>query len=167
VLCDRRVLWGTPARPLPLPDGATGPRLLEALAAQAFLHSPPTGFEEDTVLRQDGRRHDRLNIRGAAIAPISALGRWAAAVAGSEETATPERLAVAAAAGVLGEEQAASLAEAFELALELQIVHQLQQLAAGQDPDDLLDPAAMSALTRDHLRSLFRAVSAVSRELRP
>jgi CBS domain-containing protein len=167
VLCDRRVLWGTPARPLPLADGATRPRLLEALAAQAFLHSPPTGFEEDAVLRQDGRRHDRLNIRLAAIAPISALGRWAAAVAGSEETATPERLAVAAAAGVLSEEQASSLAEAFELALELQIVHQLQQLAAGQDPDDLLDPAAMSALTRHHLRGLFRAVSAVSRELRP
>ncbi|MGH2870486.1 MAG: putative nucleotidyltransferase substrate binding domain-containing protein [Solirubrobacteraceae bacterium] len=166
VLFDRRVLWGTPERPLPLADEVTRPRLLEALAAQAFLHSPPTGFEEGTVLRQDGRRADRLNIRLAAIAPISALGRWAAAIAGSDETATPERLAVAAAAGVLGEEQAASLAEAFELALELQIVHQLQQLAAGHDPDDLLDPAAMSALTRHNLRGLFRTVSAVRRELR-
>ncbi len=167
VLCDRRVLWGTPARSLPLADGATRPRLIEALAAQAFLHSPPTGFEEDTVLRHDGRRADRLNIRLAAISPISALGRWAAAVAGSDETATPERLAVAAAAGVLSEEQASSLAEAFEVALELQVVHQLQQLAAGQDPDDLLDPAAMSGLTRHNLRGLFRTVSAVSRELRP
>jgi CBS domain-containing protein len=167
VLADRRVLWGTPDQPLPVADGAARTRLLEALAAHAFFHSPPTGFEAGTVLRQDGKRTDRLDIRLAAIAPISALGRWAAAMAGSEETATPERLRGAVVAGVLADEQAASLAEAFELALELQIVHQLQQLAAGQKPDDLLNPAAMSALTRHNLRGVFRAVSAVTRELRP
>ena len=166
VLADRRVLWGTPEQPLPVADGPARTRLLAALAAHAFFHSPPTGFEEGAVLRQDGKRTDRLDIRLAAIAPISALARWGAAIAASEETATPDRLRVAAAAGVLGEEQAINLAEAFELALELQIVHQLQQLAAGEEPDDLLDPAAMSALTRHNLRGVFRAVSAVTRELR-
>jgi CBS domain-containing protein len=68
---------------------------------------------------------------------------------------------------VLRETQAQTLAEAFELALELRIVHQLEQLAAGEVPDDLLDPARMSPLTRSHLRDVFRAVSAVTRELRP
>jgi CBS domain-containing protein len=58
------------------------------------------------------------------------------------------------------------LSEAFELALELRIVHQLEQLTAGQPPDDLLDPAAMSPLTRGHLRDVFRAVRTVTRELR-
>jgi len=167
VLADRRVLWGTPSAPLPTADGPARARLLSALAAQAFFHSPPTGFDDEGVLRQDGKRTERLDIRLAAIAPITALGRWASAVAGGEETATPERLRVAAQAGVLSEEQAVSLTEAFELALELQIVHQLGQLAAGEEPDDLLDPASMSALTRHNLRGVFRAVSAVIRELRP
>ena len=44
-------------------------------------------------------------------------------------------------------------------------MHQLEQIAAGRAPDDLLDAAAMSPLTRGHLRDVFRAVSAVQREL--
>jgi CBS domain-containing protein len=139
--------------------------LLALLRAPASVPSPPTGFEADSVLRADGRRADRLDVRAAAIAPISALGRWAGASAGSDELATPERLRAAADAGVLDGETAATLADAFEIALELQIRHHLHQLAADARPDDLLDPSGLSALTRDHLRAVFRAVSAASREL--
>jgi CBS domain-containing protein len=80
---------------------------------------------------------------------------------------TPERLAAAAAEGVLSDDQAATLSEAFELALELRIVHHLERLAAEEEVDDLLDPRAMTPLTRDRLRDVFRAVSAVAGELRP
>jgi CBS domain-containing protein len=165
VLADRRPLWGTPVQPLPGVEGVARERLLGALANDAFTASAPTGFDADSVLRLDGRRSDQLNIRLAAIIPIAALGRWAAALADSEETSTPERLRAAAADGVLRESQAATLAEAFEYALELRIVHQLEQLEASVPPDDLLDPAAMSPLTRSYLRDVFRAVGAVMREL--
>jgi CBS domain-containing protein len=171
VLADRRALWGTPREPLPVVNRVTPPaahsRLIDALATRAFHHDLPTGFDADTVLGFDGSRHDRLNIRLAAIVPIASLGRWAAAVAGTGEGSTPERLRAAAAEGVLGESQAQTLSEAFELVLELRIAHQLERLAAGERADDLLDPAAMSPLTRGHLRDVFRAVSTVTRELRP
>ena len=165
VLADRRALWGTPAQPLPVVDGLARDRLLGVLASDAFTVSAPTGFEADTVLLLDGQRSDRLNIRQAAIIPIAALGRWAAAVADSEESSTPERLRAAAVEGVLRESQAATLAEAFDFALQLRIDHQLEQIAASEPPDDLLDPAAMSPLTRSYLRDVFRAVGAVVREL--
>ncbi|HET9103049.1 MAG TPA: putative nucleotidyltransferase substrate binding domain-containing protein [Solirubrobacteraceae bacterium] len=165
VVADRRVLWGTPARALPHPDGADRDRILAQLRAQAAVASPPTGFEAGAVLRADGRRDERLDVRAAAVAPISALGRWAAAKAGSDELATPDRLRAAAQAGVMDAETAATLADAFSVALELQFGHQLQQLAAGERPDDLLDPAAMSALTRDHLRAAFHAVTTAIRGL--
>jgi CBS domain-containing protein len=167
VLADRRALWGTPSEPLPLADGVARARLLEALAVDAFGHSPPTGFDADTVLALDGARRDRLDIRLAAIVPIAALGRWAAAVAGDGEGSTPDRLRIAAQAGVLREGQAQTLSEAFELSLALRMVHHMGQLEAGEPLDDLLDPAAMSPLTRGHLRDVFRAVSTVTRELRP
>jgi CBS domain-containing protein len=167
VLADRRALWGTPVEPLPLADGAARARLLGALAEHAFGHSPPTGFDADTVLALDGARRDRLDIRLAATVPIAALGRWAAAVAGNGEGSTPDRLRTAAEAGVLRESQAQTLSEAFELSLELRIVHHMEQLAAGEPLDDLLDPAAMSPLTRGHLRDVFRAVSTVTQELAP
>jgi len=167
VLADRRTIWGTPTEPLPVLDPGTRPDLIAALATRAFAHDPPTGFDADTVLRRDGSRRDRLDIRLAAVVPIASLGRWAAAAAGTGEGSTLERLLAAARAGVLSDGQAQTLSEAFELALELRIVHQLEQLASGQPPDDLLDPAVMSPLTRGHLRDVFRAVSAVTRELRP
>jgi CBS domain-containing protein len=166
VLADRRVLWGTPVEPLPLPEGPARDPVLRALAAQAFTPALPTGFDAEAVLTREGR-HSRLNLRSAAIVPIAGIARWAAAAADAGEGSTPERLRAAADAGVMAADHAQTLTEAFELALELRIMHQLDQIAAGETPDDMLDAAALSALTRARLRDVFHAVSAVARELRP
>jgi CBS domain-containing protein len=166
VLADRRVLWGTPLEPLPLADGGPRQALIDALAERAFMRALPTGFDEDAVITEAGR-HALLNVRDAAIMPIASIASWAATVAGAGEGSTPERLRNAADAGVLRTDQAQTLIESFELALELRIVHQLEQIAAGDAPDDLIDAAALSSLTRGHLRDVFHAVSTVARELRP
>ena len=166
VLADRRVLWGTPTEPLPLAEGEPRVALLRALATRAFTRTLPTGFDAEAVLTSDGR-HRRLNVREAAIVPIALIASWAAATADAGEGSTPERLRSAAGAGALRPAQAQTLTEAFELALELRIVHQLDQIAAGETPDDLLDASAMSSLTRGHLRDVFHAITAVARELAP
>ncbi len=166
VISDRRVLWGTPTEPMPLADGPDRDRVLAALAMRAFERTLPTGFHAGMVLGLDGT-HDRLNVRETATAPIAAIARWAAAMAGADGGTTPERLRAASAEGVLGAGQAQTLSEAFELALELRIIHHLEQIADGRPPDDLLDPAEMSPLSRGHLREVFRSVSAVVRQLQP
>jgi CBS domain-containing protein len=178
VLADRRLLWGTPVDPLPVAQDGPRERLLAALASEAFTRSLPTGFDAGAVLGLDGR-HEQLNLREAAIVPIAAIARWAAAVAdaaegpaprrprAAAEGSTPERLRAAAGAGVLTADQAQTLAEAFELVLELRIVHQMEQIAAGRPPDDVLDPATMTPLSRGHLREVFRAVSSIVRRLAP
>ena len=166
VVADRRPLWGTPREPLPVLDGgADGARLLGALARRALAHSPPTGFGSTAVLGLEGRRSDRLDIRAAAIVPIVEFARWAGAAAGRTEGSTLDRLRAAAAAGVVDEADARTLADAFEIVYELRVAHHMEQLAAGEAADDLLDPAVMSALTRSHLRDVFRAVTAVQRTL--
>jgi CBS domain-containing protein len=167
VLADRRLLWGTPREPLPVASGVERARLLEALAARARAHSPPTGFGEAAVLGLDGRRSDRLDIRRAAVAPIVDLASWAGVAAGRTEGSTLDRIEAASAAGVLTGADARTLADAFELVYELRVAHHMEQLAAGEAVDDLLDPAVMSALTRSHLRDVFRALAAVQRTLRP
>jgi CBS domain-containing protein len=179
VLADRRVLWGRPVQALPTPGNAE--RIVTLLAHRAFATALPTGFDVDAVLTPEGR-HDRLDIREAAIVPIAAIARWAAALValgspGEPEAdregalgrggSTPQRLSAAARAGILRDDQAQTLSEAFGLALELRIVHQLELIELGRKPDDLLDPALMSPLTRSHLRDVFRAVETVARELRP
>jgi CBS domain-containing protein len=166
VLVERRPLWGTPREPLPVVEGPTRTRVLAALARRALAAHPPTGFDGDSVLEHDGTRSNWLDIRGAAVIPIVELARWAGACVGATEGSTPERLASAAQDGVLSAADARTLTDAFGLALELRIDHQLEQQAAGAAPDDWLDPRALSPLTRDHLRDVFRAVAAVQRTLR-
>jgi CBS domain-containing protein len=166
VLVDRRPLWGTPRDPLPVPAGPAREQVLAALRARALAFAPPTGFDEGGVLASDGRRHDQLDIRLAAVAPIVELARWAGVAAGAEEGSTLDRLRAASDAGILREADALTLSDAFELALELRIDHQMQQLAAGLPADDLLQTSAMSPLTRGHLRDVFRAITAVQQELR-
>jgi CBS domain-containing protein len=166
VLVERRALWGTPREPLPSPHERDRARLLAALARRALAYTPPTGFDPGAVLEADGTRSTSLDIRRAAVIPIVELGRWAGAAAGVIGGSTPERLRAAVPAGVLEREEAETLADAFDLALELRIAHHLEQLAAGCDPDDSIDPEAISPLTRDYLRDVFRAVSAVQRRLR-
>jgi CBS domain-containing protein len=165
VLVERRVLWGTPRDPLPVAEGEEHERVVGALLRRALDYSPPTGFDADRVLELDGTRSDILDIRRAAVIPIVELARWAGAAAGVVEGSTPDRLRAAGAADVLDDGDAQTLVDAFELALELRIDNHMRQLAQGAAPDDRIQTADISPLTRDYLRDVFRAVTAVQRRL--
>jgi CBS domain-containing protein len=165
VLVERRVLWGTPRDPLPVAEGEERDRVVGALLRRALDYGPPTGFDADRVLELDGTRSDILDIRRAAVIPIVELARWAGAAAGVVEGSTPDRLRAAGTAGVLDDGDAQTLVDAFELALELRIDHHMRQLAQGAAPDDRIQIASISPLTRDYLRDVFRAVTAVQRRL--
>jgi CBS domain-containing protein len=166
VLIERRALWGTPIDPLPEPEGTIREEVVAALARRALTAVPPTGFDADSVLEADGTNSDRLDIRVAAVAPIVELARWGSAAAGVFEGSTPERLLAAGHGGALSEGEARTLADAFDLALELRIGHHMGRIGAGQPPDDEIEPAEISPLMRDYLRDVFRAVTSVQRRLR-
>jgi CBS domain-containing protein len=166
VLVERRVLWGTPREPLPVAEGRHRDLVLAALAARALAYGPPTGFDGDAVIESDGTRTDHLDLRRAAVIPIVELARWAGAAAGAVDGSTSERLAAAAGSAVLTDADARTLSDAFELALDLRIRHHMGQLAAGSKPNDSIEIGDLSPLMRDHLRDVFRAVTAVQRRLR-
>ncbi|MHB8693230.1 MAG: putative nucleotidyltransferase substrate binding domain-containing protein [Solirubrobacteraceae bacterium] len=165
VLIDRRPLWGTAEQALPVAGPTQREAMLEELAMAMHEYAPPTGFDGSALLDLAGRRSERFDIRRAAIAPIVALARWGALKAGCTDGSTLERLSAAAASGVYSEADARTLADAFELAYQLRIDHQLQQIAAGKPPDEIIDTAKLSGLTRSHLRDVFRAVTTTQRNL--
>jgi CBS domain-containing protein len=165
VMFDRRLLFGTPREPPPRPPEPRRAELIEALKATALAATPPTGFDADAVLEVGGIRRESIDIRLAAVAPITLIGRWAGAAAGLTGGSTPERLEAGGTAGVISPSDAETLRDAFELAFELRLAHHMQQLAGGEQPDDLVEPAAMSPLARGHLRDVFRAVASVQRGL--
>jgi CBS domain-containing protein len=85
--------------------------------------------------------------------------------AGVTSASTIERLRAAGTASTLPPADARTLEDAFELIAALRMQHQVRQVRAGEPPDDYVDPAELSALTRSHLKEAFRAVASVQKRV--
>lgn len=165
---DARPVWGVRAAPEVAEvfrDARRHPDMLRLLGRYALAHRPPTGFLRDFVVEHSGARRGLLDLKQGGLVPIVDLARWAGMTAGVTSASTPARLRAAAAAGTLGAHAAATLEEAFHLVLQLRLAHQVEQLRAGKEPDDLVRPRDLSQVTRVSLREAFRAVAAVQRRI--
>jgi CBS domain-containing protein len=136
--------------------------LLRRVAAAALAERPPTGFRRHRVLFWSGERKV-LDIKKAGLLPIEALARWSGLAAGVGAASTRARLEASEVAGTLDSEDAAILRDAFELVCELRMEHQVEQLRAGSEPDNLIQPESLAPLTRKALKEAFRAVAGVQR----
>jgi CBS domain-containing protein len=166
VVVDSRPVWGIHTG-VSLAEGFRDarrhPALLRQLARFALSFRPPTGFLRGLVVEHSGEHRGRLDLKHGGLVPIVDLARWAGMAAGVTSASTPERLRAAAAAGTLSAADAATLADAFELVMGLRVQHHVQQIEAGSEPDDYIDPATLSPLTRRYLKEAFRAVASVQK----
>ena len=168
LVVDGRLVWGIRTGP-PVPDvfrdAHRNPDLLRLLARFALSHRPPTGFLRGLVVEDSGEHRGRLDLKHGGMVPIADLARWAGLAAGVTSASTPARLRAAAQAGTLDAVDARMLEEAYALIQGLRLAHQVDQLRGGEEPDDFLDPAALSPLTRSSLKEAFRAVAGVQRRI--
>ena len=168
VLVDSRPVWGIHSGS-PVSDtfraARERPELLRLLARLALSHRPPTGFLRGLVVEHDGEHRGRLDLKNGGLLPVVDLARWAGMAAGVASASTLTRLHAAAEAGTLPATDVRTLEDAFELFSELRMEHQIEQLRAGLEPDDYLDPNDLSVLTRTYLKEAFRAVASVQKNV--
>ncbi len=168
VLVDSRAVWGAETEPLIAETfrlAPARPKLLRLLAEFALSHKPPTGFMRGLVVESSGEHRRRLDLKTGGAVPITDLARWAGMSAGVTCASTSARLKAGADVGALTVSDSLMLQEAFELVCQLRLDHQVAQLVAGVEPDDFLDPADLSPLTRSYLKDAFRAVATVQRHI--
>ena len=168
ILLDARAVDGNgpAARVLSdLEDARRRPRILRLLVRLALANKPPTGFLRDIVVEHSGEHRGSFDIKRGGLLPIVGIARYAGLAAGAKSTSTVARLQAAGAAGVLPESEAATLVEAWRLMTELRLEHQIRELQARAEPDNYVDPKALDALTRRHLREAFRLVAATQKRL--
>ena len=146
-------------------DAKTRPSLRRLLLRLALAAKPPTAFRRDIVVEQSGEHRGSFDIKKGGLLPIVGLARYAGLAAGATSTSTVSRVRAAAAAGILPQSDARTLEEAWRLMTELRMEHQVGQLEAGESPDDYVDPTALDALTRRHLREAFRLVASTQKTL--
>jgi CBS domain-containing protein len=168
VLVDSRPVWGVHTG-TPVADtlrfAPSNPALLRLLARFALSHRPPTGFFRGLVVEPTGEHRGQLDLKHRGVLPIVDLARWAGIAAGVTSASTVERLRAAAAGGTLSETHARTLEDALTLITDLRVDHQVDRLRAGEEPDDFVDPATLTGLTRSYLREAFRAVASVQKRV--
>ncbi len=168
VLVDSRPVWGIETGPL-IADtfrlAPSYPRALHLLAQFALSHKPPTGFLRGLAGELGGDRRSRLDLKGAAVVPITDLARWAGMTAGVTCASTTARLEAASDAGTLSVADSQSLIAAFELVSQLRLDHQVAQMEMGGEPDDVIDPNELSPLMHRYLKEAFRAIASVQRRV--
>jgi CBS domain-containing protein len=168
VLVDCRPVWGVETEPLISETFRTAPaypHMLNLLARFALSRRPPVGFLRGHVIDFAGERRNRLDLKSAAVVPITDLARWAGLTAGVTCASTTARISAARESGTLTTSDAQSLQAAFELVCQLRLDHQVAQMESGQEPNDSIDLHALTPLTRSYLKEAFRAIAAVQRRI--
>ena len=145
--------------------------LLRLMLRLALTHSPPTGLRRfrgpprDMVVERSGEHRGKFDIKHGGLLPIVGIARYASLEVGVHLTSTRERLDLAATAGVLDGRDVRMLAEAYDLFWRLRLEHQVEQIRAGDEPDDYIDADALNPVIRGYVREAFHATSAVQRSL--
>jgi CBS domain-containing protein len=128
------------------------------MAANVLTHRPPIGFFRRFVQEHDGTQSEGLDLKHRGVVPITDLVRMRALEGGIRQANTFERIELAAAAGVMNENDASSLRDALILINRIRINHQAGQMAAGQKPDNFVPPDELSPLMRRNLKAAFMLV---------
>jgi len=141
------------------------PGFLRHLGHRALDLKPPTGFFRDLVVEHRGEHVGRLDLKYGGILIVNNLARVYAVRAGVAATSTLARLESAASAGSLEAAVARELGEAFRYLWELRVHHHAEQVRAGEEPDDFLDPSGLGPVARSGLKESFRAIARAQRLL--
>lgn len=142
---------------------ATAPKstlFLAHLTKQAVQHEPPLGFFRGFVLEKKGEHANTLDIKAGGIGAVVELARVHALAVGTPAVGTRERIRAAVTAGVMGEDRAQDLLDAFEFISYVRFRHQATQVRGGRAPDNHLSPDELSSFDKRHLREAFGIVRA-------
>jgi CBS domain-containing protein len=141
------------------------PTFVRQMARRALDLRPPTGFLRDLVVEGSGAHAGRLDIKHRGITIVNNLARVWALRAGVTVKDTIGRLRAAAATGAIDRPTATELVEAFHFLWDVRLHHQVDQVVAGEAPDDFIDPATLGSFSRSGLKEAFRVIGKAQRQL--
>jgi CBS domain-containing protein len=133
------------------------PDFLARLARTATDFRPPLGFRR--------RLPEHLDVKRGGVVPIANLARFHALANGVTISRTLDRLIAVEEMGALGRETAQGLREAFTIVTRVRLQHHAARIQAGEEPDNLVDPAELPPLARLDLQEALRAVADAQKQL--
>jgi CBS domain-containing protein len=106
-----------------------------------------------------------VDIKHGGIVIVGNLARAYAIRAGLTAKRTLDRLRASEGAGAIDAETREGLEEAFRFLWEVRLRHHVEQLDAGEHPDDFVDPKELGAVARQGLKEAFRIIARAQKAL--
>jgi CBS domain-containing protein len=150
-----RVMATAPQRPI----------FLQHLARRALDVRPPIGFVRGITVEQRGEHPGKVDIKHGGIVIVGNLARAYAIRSGLTAKRTIERLRASEHAGAIDAETREGLEEAFRFLWEIRLRHHVDQIAAGEPPDDFVDPKELGGVARQGLKEAFHIIARAQKGL--
>jgi len=141
------------------------PQFMRLMARSASGFGVALGFRGQLSTERAGAHAGRLDIKRGGILPLVNLVRYHALAAGVTISPTLDRIDAVAAAGGLESAEASGLAEAFEVIAHSRFQHHAELIAAGEEPDNRLDPGTLAPIARADLREALLSVRRAQKRL--
>lgn len=139
---------------------------LRHLARDCLTARPPLSFFRNLLVEKDGEHKDTLDLKTRGLVPFVDFARLFALKSGITETNTLDRLKLLAEQGDIGADLAGEAAEAYELLMQVRLVHQMRQIREGKEPDNRIRPAHLSDLEKKTLKEAFSVISGMQTFIR-
>lgn len=128
------------------------------LARECLGTRAPLSFFKHFIVEKNGEHQNTLDIKRQGLTPFVNFARVMALKYGVKETNTLSRLRVLAAEGHITEELLITATQAYEMQMQLRLIHQLSQIEAGLQPDNRIDPGQLSSLEKKMLKESFGVI---------
>ena len=142
------------------------PKFLSSMARNALLRTPPLGFFKGFVMEQDGEHRGTINLKRRGTAPLVDLIRVHALASGSTCRNSFDRISDVTKAGILPDGRSTDIKDAMEYLMMVRIRHQVEDIEAGEEPVNTIEPDKLSSFERRNLKEAFNVISNAQRFLK-
>lgn len=169
IVFDYRRITGTldaePSLDAVLAEAPRHPSFGTHLAHRALDERPPLKMFERIAIPRSGPHAMTVDVKHRGVLIVTGIARAITVGRGiTSERGTIGRLR-AAVDDVLDEATVRELEDAFRFLWGVRLRHQVERAAAGEEPDDRVDPRALGPVSRPALREAFRVIKRAQRAI--
>lgn len=128
------------------------------MARDCMVLRAPLSFFKTFIVQKNGEHKNTLDIKLQGITPFVNFARLMALKYEINETNTLSRLNALAEGGHISPGLLQAATDAYELQMQLRLVHQLHQLENGSIPDNHINPANLTELEKRMLKEAFTVI---------
>lgn len=131
------------------------------LGRQCVANRAPLSFFNNIVVEKNGEHKNQLNIKKRGLAPFVDFARVLSLKYGVSETNTLARFEALVKENHIRDDLYAATVEAYELQMQLRLVHQLKQIEKGVLPDNYIQPVHLTELEQRMLKDAFGVIERI------